>query len=147
MDANPNLVFSSVFSFHMTLLINTVLLAIISSFYWSFLRVFYFHFHTVLWKYWFSCCECTVCSKEWFVSCMSWCLFKCCENDHFNDSFIDIDCFHWKKCALKIYSKLRHKSLKQSDNRQILLILHYCTELCQYLTSQSITKETVLFSD
>lgn len=55
--------------------------------------------------------------------------------------------FTEEKCALKIYSKLRHKCLKQSDNRQILLSLSYCTEFCQYLASRNITKEAVLFSE
>lgn len=52
-----------------------------------------------------------------------------------------------EKCALKIYSKLRHKCLEQSVSRQILLSLNYCTVLCQYLSSQDITKEAVLFSE
>ena len=52
-----------------------------------------------------------------------------------------------EKCALKIYSKLRHKYLKQSVNRQILLSLNYCTALCQYLSSQDTTKEAELFSE
>lgn len=91
------------FSFHITLLINTVLLlAIISSFYWSFLRVCYLHFIVYFESTGFHAVNSLYCcSKEWFVSCMSWCLFKCCENDHLNDSFIDMDCFHWRKVCIE----------------------------------------------
>lgn len=128
-----------------------LLLAIISSCYWSLLRVVIFRWFPVL------CFEGTgFQAVNYYISAVRSDLFLIWHSTPFY--MLWGRSFNWfpltwaaltkEKCALKIYSKLRHKYLKQSVNRQILLSLNYCTALCQYLSSQDGHKSKAeLFSE
>lgn len=132
MNTCPNLVFNiHLFSFHITLPVNTILLlAIIVFFYCSLMRVC--HFQTALY-----CALKVLVSKLWIhcIYAVKSDLFLICHGAFLYAARMIIQMiplFTWaaltkEKYALRICRKLRHKCLKQSVNRQILLSLNYRT--------------------